>query len=421
MFIEKQKVKCQSYIKSPSTQLGLAIGCIMYLSYGVGHHALTNIALQLLTVFIGFFIPFYSRLSNRIEEKINLATAIITLGRLGRFVPQLVFNVGIFLVLQWGGVFSSFSFTGLGGVLGASLLTTCASQGMQYLGLSLANREIGERNRNIIIALSINIIITALAMMGLSWARTAFVITGIVFGALFFLMGLLSDLRSRFFPKKGVAVFFGTFNPIHRTHLALIRNAIEARNLEKVYIHSTVIPKLHADALKRGDIRIVRREAGMRVYEKTERADVHMNYFPTGSKFYEYETRLHMMRLAIAEAGLAKKVEVLSMPDEYQRSGFYAVLKQVKRRSHGRPIHGIHGSDLGGMWVRSIYDESGWIYPFPVVRRDKVSATAIRNGAKGMATETVERIIVHLREGKKNFSVNLQSYSVNEGVLKYEN
>ncbi|AOY02402.1 hypothetical protein BJP62_16595 [Jeongeupia sp. USM3] len=374
----------------------------MYASYGFAHHAFDNAALIALCTFVGFFIPYYSKISNRLEELINLRTACVSLGRMGRFVPQLAFNIGIFLVLIEGGVFRPGNIDTLGGILGVALITTCASQGMQYVALALANREIGDRNRNVLIALSINIVITALATLGLAWSKAAFLTLGLVFGALFFVIGLASDLRARFFRRGGVGVFFGTFNPIHTTHLALIRDAIAQRGLEKVYIHSTTIPKLHAQALQRGEIRIARYERGMRIYEKTGRADVHVNYFPTGFRFYEYDTRLAMMRSAIAEAGLSDKVEVLSLPDEYARGGFYAVLNYVRKVYRGQPVHGIHGSDLGGMWVRSIYDESGWIYPYPVVRRDKVSATAIRNGATGLTTPTVQAMIESLRHARES-------------------
>ena len=41
------------------------------------------------------------------------------------------------------------------------------------------------------------------------------------------------------------------------------------------------------------------------------------------------------------------------------------------------------------MLVRQISDECGWIYPWCILRRDKVSATAIRTGAKGMTSTVV--------------------------------
>jgi nicotinic acid mononucleotide adenylyltransferase len=390
-------MKVSSYLTSPSAQLGLAVGVLMYGSYGLAHHAFGNTGLIALCAFVGIFIPYYSKLSNKLEELINLRSARLSLGRLVRFLPQLLFNIGIFLALVMAGVFPDSSLDALGGVLGIAAVTTCASQGMQYLALAMANREIGDKNRNVLIALSANIVVTAVATVGWPWAKTAFLTFGIGFGLLFFAVGLLSDWRSVVFRRGGVGVFFGTFNPTHRTHLALIRDAIEARGLKKVYLHCTTVPKLHAQALQRGEIRISQYERGMRVYETTERADVHVNYFPTGRKFYEYETRLAMMQAAVADAGLSDVVEVLSLPEAYDKGGFYAVLAHVKRLNQGQPVHGIHGSDLGGMWVRGIYDESGWIYPYPVVRRDKVSATAIRNGATGLTTHKVEQMMEALR------------------------
>lgn len=370
----------------------------MYAGYGTAHDAFANIYLASMCIFVGAFIPYYSKISNKLEEHVNLRTARVSLGRLARFMPQLAFNLGVFLVLIWGAVFPVSTLSAFGGVFGAAVLTTGASQGLQYLALALANREVGDRNRNVLMALSVNIVVTALATVGMPWAKNAFLIMGVTFGLLFVAVGVLSDWRAHARKRGGVGVFFGTFNPIHRTHLALIRDAVERRRLDKVYLHCTVVPKLHEDALARGEITIARHEQGMRVYEKTAKADVHVNYFPTGCRFYEYETRLAMMRAAVAEAGLADQVEVLSMPEAYAKGGFYAVMAEVKRLAGGRAIHGIHGSDLGGMWVRSIYDESGWIYPYPVVRRDNVSATAIRNGAMGQTTTTVQRMIEALKK-----------------------
>jgi hypothetical protein len=60
------------------------------------------------------------------------------------------------------------------------------------------------------------------------------------------------------------------------------------------------------------------------------------------------------------------------------------------------------------MWVRGIYDEAGWIYPYPVVRRDKVSATAIRNGATGLTTQTVQQMIEALGDGNSALAARPQ-------------
>lgn len=385
------------HLRSPSVRLGLTLGLLTYACYGFAHDAFANPVLIALSAFIGGFVPYYARLSNRIEERIALRTASVSPARAGRFAAQFAFNVAVFAVLVRGGVVGTEAIRGLGGPLGVALLTTCASQGLQYVALAFANRDVGDRNRNVLVALSLSIVATAVATLGWPWAHAALQTLGLACASLFFGVGLLSDLRARLHPHGGVGVFFGTFNPIHRTHLALMTDALSQRGLTKVYIHCTNVPRLHAQALARGEIRIARRDAGMRVYERTERADVHVNYFPTGNRFYEYETRLTMMRAAVDEAGLSDRVEVLSLPELYDRGGFYAVLAEVRRRHPGVPVHGIHGSDLGGMAVRSIYDESGWIHPFPVVRRDGVSATAIRNGAAGMTAASVQRMIDALR------------------------
>jgi acetylornithine deacetylase/succinyl-diaminopimelate desuccinylase-like protein len=315
----------RNYFQSRSTQYGLAIGLLLYLAYASGHGAWSNLALILMATFVGFFLPHYSKLSNKLEEKLQFKTAMVTPGRLGRLTAQLLFNVGIFAGMLHGGVISAEKIAFLGGIFWIALLTTAASQGIQYIALGLASRDIGEKNRNVVVGLSMNVIVTAIATLGLPWAKTLFNVIGLSFGALVFGIGLLSDLRARMAPRRGVAVFFGTFNPFHNTHLEIIRRVLEDRKVRRVYLHTTVIPKLHADALRRGEIVVARREGGMRVYSKTPKADVHMNYFPTGNCFYEFETRRHMIELAIAEAGLGDRVQVLSMPETYERRGFYGI------------------------------------------------------------------------------------------------
>jgi hypothetical protein len=390
----------------------------MYIAYGVAHDALANPVLAALCLFIAWFLPFYSKLSNSAEEKAQLRTASVTLGRLARFVPQFAFNAVVFLVFDHGGVLSSSALNGIGGTLGIAAMTTVASQGAQYLALAFANRELGDRNRNTMLALSANILMTCVGTLGAEWSKAVFLLFSTVFGGAVFGVGVLSDLRAAFPPKGGIAIFFGTFNPFHKTHLKLIGEAIERRGLDKVYLHSTVIPKLHRDALERHEIVIARREQGMRVYEKTNSADPHVNYFPTGAAFFEYETRRELMRLALADAGLEGKVELLDEPDLYDRRGFHGIIDLVKRRCPGARLHGIHGSDLGGMWVRSIYDESGWIYPYAVRRVDKVSATAVRNGALGLTPSIIEGVLQHLRSGSRIFSVDNRDFRFENGILK---
>ncbi|MFD2263446.1 hypothetical protein ACFSM5_11150 [Lacibacterium aquatile] len=386
------------YLQSRSTRLALAMGGVMYLAYAISLSAQANLALIAVCLFVSAFLPFYSRLSNRAEELVNLRFAVVTLGRLARFGLQFAFNAAIFTIFAIGDVLPAE--TPLAHLIGLMVVTTLASQGFQYVGIVAYNRGFGDLNRNILVALSFNILLTAMAAAGFPIARTAFYILGIGFGALVFGVGILSDLRARFCPQGGVGVFFGTFNPFHGTHLQLVREALEQRGLSKIIIHPTIVPRLHATALERGEIQISGNVGGLIVYERTDKADANVNYFPTGNRFYAPEMRRLMIEAAIDEAGLTERVEVIWEPELYRDKGFYGVLDAIKRRHPGQRLHGIHGSDLGGMWVRSIYDECGWLYPYAVRRVDGVSATAIRNGAIEMATPAVRAVLEQLKAGR---------------------
>ncbi|MCS1350242.1 GNAT family N-acetyltransferase [Mechercharimyces sp. CAU 1602] len=410
----------QSYLRSFSTLLGYLVGVLMYVAYAYPNQDWFNAGLVSVSLFVAIFLPYYSRISNKIDEWLCFKTAFVTPGRVGRFAAQWVFNLVVFYVFLASGVITVANADALGGVLGISLLTTAASQGIQYVAITLANREIGNVNRNVAWGLAFNILVTAAAALGIGWMRPVFIFSGLLFGALVFGIGMLSDLRSVIPRKGGIGIFFGTFNPFHNTHLAIVKQAMEERGLEKVIIHSTVVPKLHADALAKGEIVIAERQQGMRVYGRTSKADVHVNYFPTGNRFYEFDTRKQMMEWAVAEAGLQDKIEVLAYEDTYLHHGFYGIIRKIKEHNPGKRLHGIHGSDLGGMWVRRIYDESGWIYPYAVRRVDKVSATAIRNGAEGMAPRVIEDILRSFRESAATVQVNNHTYRLSEGLLQEE-
>ena len=157
---------------------------------------------------------------------------------------------------------------------------------------------------------------------------------------------------------------------------------MEERKLDNIIIHPTLIPRLHAEAFRKGEIRVGRlREDGFQVYEKTDKADVNVDYFPTGNIFLPPETRKVLIELAVAEAGLGNgRSDVLSRNLRHPR------LPGRDRRDQaphpGERLHTLHGTDFGGMMVRQICDECGWIYPWCILRRDKVSATAIRRAPR---------------------------------------
>ena len=70
----------------------------------------------------------------------------------------------------------------VGGIAGAALITSLASQGLQYLGIYLYARGIGDYNRNVLAGLSVNTVLTALGTAGLPYAREAFLAVGFGLG-----------------------------------------------------------------------------------------------------------------------------------------------------------------------------------------------------------------------------------------------
>ena len=386
--------------RSPTAHLALIVSLVMYLAYGYGHDAWGNTALIGTAIFIAGFMPTYARLSNDLTDWANDLFGSVTFGRLARFGGQFAFNLAAMSFLAYGGSLRPEGLATVGGVAGAAAVTTLASQGAQYFGFFLFQRRIGDWYRNILIGLCATMVLTGLGTAGLPVLRELFLIIGIGFGAVIFGLGVLSDLRALLHPRGGVGLFLGTFNPFHESHLRLVREALAARDLDKVIIHPTVVPWLHQRALRRGEMEIAGFEDGYQVYELTERADPHANYFPTGDRFLLPDTRRRLIEMAIAEAGLGDRVEVAYMPEIYEREGFFGVIRELRRAHPDQPMHGIHGSDFGGMHARLIMDECGWIYPMPFLRRDDVSATAIRNGADGMTASAVAAALHDMRSGR---------------------
>lgn len=339
---------------------------------------------------LAFVLPRYVTLICAVEDDFNQRTALVTPARLVRFLfhVPIVFSVLAIAHAARGDAWAGWS---------VAFALTAGAAGLHAVAVTFAYRGYGDRISNSILAISaiIWLVVTAEGHWSL-WVLTVFL--GVLFG-LDTARGLLSDLRSRLFPRRGIGVFFGSFNPVHKMHLALLSNLLADRQLNKIYVHATTIPKLHRVALARGEIAVCER-AGVREYRASHFADTGKNYFPTGNWFYDYELRLELLKAAISDAGLNGRVEVLNLPDLYEKSGFAGVLRRIKSLHKGQPVHGLHGSDPGGMWVRNIFDSSGWIYPCPIVRTGVVSATAIRAGAIGLTSVTVERFLAAKRRGE---------------------
>jgi hypothetical protein len=405
------------YVRSPSTRLAAFAGLLTYFCYAYAHNSWTNPALIGVALFFALFMPTYARISNKIEIWSNNRFGYVTGGRLGRFAFQFAVNLALFAIMLWGGGMSRTGVASVGGIAGAALVTSLASQGLQYLGWYLFQRGVGDLNRNVLVGLCVNTILTALGTAGIPYAREAFLALGFGLGGFLLLVGLLSDLRSIFAPSGGIGLYFGTFNPFHNTHLAIIERAMAERKLDKIIIHPTLIPRFYAEAFRKGYLRVGRLKDGFQIYEKTEKADVAVDYFPTGNVFLPPETRKALIDLAVAQAGLAGKVEVIALRETYDKHGFQGVIAEIKRMHPGVRLHTLHGTDYGGMLVRQICDECGWIYPWRIMRRDNISATAIRKGAKGMTPTVVTDVLEQISQNLPEVTAGGRRFRNDNGVL----
>ena len=174
--------KVGRYLRSPSTRLAAFAGLLTYLCYAYAHDSWTNPALIGVALFFAVFMPTYTKLSNKAELWANNRFGFVTAGRLGRFVPQFAFNLVVFAVMLWGGGMSRSGVATVGGIAGAALITSLASQGLQYLGTYLFARGIGDLNRNVLVGLCVNTVLTALGTAGLPYGREAFLLLGFGLG-----------------------------------------------------------------------------------------------------------------------------------------------------------------------------------------------------------------------------------------------
>ncbi|HEY0189314.1 MAG TPA: hypothetical protein VGC67_17645 [Cellulomonas sp.] len=411
----------KSYLQSFFTRLGYLMGAVMYLAYAAPTGGWANPWLIGVATFVGVFLPFFARLSDFFEAQVFLRTGSVFAGKIGRFCWQFLFNFLALRSLVAGGIVDLDDLATVGGVLGAVALMSLASQGTQYLVIDLGNRNVGNRYLNVVLALSFNIVLGALAALGYGAVQVVFVVVGLVLGVIGAFWSAVTDIAGLVAPSGGVGVFFGTFNPVHTSHLRILREFIDARQLSKVYLHSTVVPSFYRGLLEEGVIEIAEQRSGMRVYRLTGRANLHIDYFPTGNTFYEGPNRLAMLRAALEDEHLDEVAEVLYLPEVYARSGFGGVLADVRSRHPHQRVHGLHGSDGGGSIVRMIFDSAFFVWPWVAIRRDTVSATAIRNGGQGMTHPRVDRIRETLErtdivDGTR-FTFGRWSYEYHGGVL----
>ena len=219
-----------------------------------------------------------------------------------------------------------------------------------------------------------------------------------VLGALFFGIGLLSDLRSVLAPKGGIGLFFGTFNPFHNTHLddrAAGAGGAAARQASSSIRRSSRACTPTPSARARSG------SAGWRTASRSTRRPTrptsNVDYFPTGNKFLPPETRKALIELALAEAGLANRVEVAFYPEVYNTQG----LPRRDRRdqaplSRRAAAHACTARISAACWsARSATNAAGSI------RGASCAATRFRRrrsarGAKGMTSAVVTDVLAQI-------------------------
>jgi hypothetical protein len=361
----------------------------------------------LFAVLLGVAAPFHARLLERIEARALERVPVLCAGRMLRALAHACVTT---LAVAWMDPARFLQ----------GLLVAGASLGAQ--GVTIRRAYAGRGPMSLLVQSAFLVdgfLVAAIGTQSSSVQLLFVLVTGVGLAA--FALDLARTARSDWraiLPRRGgIGLFIGTFNPMHTTHVQMVRRALEDRSLDRVYVHATVIPKLHADALANGALAIVARRAGMRVYEATARADPTVNYFPTGRCFYEHETRGLLARISLEDGGLDDRSEVISWPDCYARAGFRGVIEELRRRHPGVTICGIHGSDAGGIWNRAIYDAAG-LDAYPVRRADSISATAIRGGATGMTSPRVTEILRYLSANSSQFSVAGRRYELEDGVVR---
>ena len=125
--------------------------------------------------------------------------------------------------MLWGGGMSRTGIASVGGIAGAALMTSLASQGLQYLGGYLLPRGIGDLNRNVLIGAlhqhrpgCAGHRRPAVRARGLPDARA------LGWAASFCWSASCRTCARSSRPRAASAMFFGTFNPFHNTHLAIL-------------------------------------------------------------------------------------------------------------------------------------------------------------------------------------------------------
>ena len=193
-------------------------------------------------------------------------------------------------------------------------------------------RGIGDHNRNVLAGLCINTVLTALGTAGIPFGREAFLCIGFGLGGLLLLVGVLSDLRSIFAPTGGIGLYFGTFNPVHNTHLAIIQRAMAERRLAKIIIHPTLIPRLLCRGFPQGRDQGRAAEGWFSDLREDREGRRRGRLFPDRQHLPATRDAQGADRARSRGGGPRGKVEVIVLRETYDTRGFQGVIAEIRRQ-----------------------------------------------------------------------------------------
>jgi hypothetical protein len=145
---------------------GLALGAIFYLSYAVASEKWSNPGLIAISVALAITTWPFAVLSNTIDSALSRAIGSALAGRAGRVLFQWIVNVGLIALLVAISVANLHELARMGGLVLSALVVTVASQGFQYIGEWLSGRGIGSSTGNVVVALTLSLMLNALAVSG---------------------------------------------------------------------------------------------------------------------------------------------------------------------------------------------------------------------------------------------------------------
>lgn len=137
-----------------------------------------------------------SGISNRIDAYLCEIGRVTTLGKLGRFATQLLYNLLLYSLLVHGSVILFRDIEAIGGIVGAAMYTSLASQGVQYVAVLIAASGIGTRDLNVLLCMAITVTITAVSMLGHPEIQRAFTMTSLSLGCILVGAGVFADVRN---------------------------------------------------------------------------------------------------------------------------------------------------------------------------------------------------------------------------------